>query len=123
MGSRPSLCRRSRACMHILASGRLRYRLQHGRRIVCRRTICLHTVERTSGTIEQYLLTPSPFSLRLFGPFRAQVGGEPIPRVRTRSVEWLLAILVLRHGAPINRSWLAGTLWPESEETRALQNL
>lgn len=46
-----------------------------------------------------------------------------MPRVRTRSVEWLLSLLVLRNGRAVNRSWLAGTLWPESAESQALQNL
>src|SRR6266705_1755453 len=64
-----------------------------------------------------------PLTLRLFGPLRITVRGEPLPRVRTHSVEWLLALLVLRHGRAVNRSWLAGTLWPESEESRALQSL
>src|SRR5690242_3699594 len=64
-----------------------------------------------------------PLSLHLFGPLRALVRGEPLPRVRTRSVEWLLALLALRHGRAVSRSWLAGTLWPQSEESRALRNL
>src|SRR5262245_62814136 len=68
-------------------------------------------------------MTAPPLSLRLFGPLRIRVGTEPLPRVRTRSVEWLLALLVLRRGGPVSRGWLAGTLWPESEESRALQNL
>ncbi|HLK60485.1 MAG TPA: BTAD domain-containing putative transcriptional regulator, partial [Chthonomonadaceae bacterium] len=46
-----------------------------------------------------------------------------MPRVRTRSVEWLLALLALRHGRTVDRSWLAGTLWPDSEESQALHNL
>src|SRR5882724_8071350 len=44
-------------------------------------------------------------------------------RVRTRSVEWLLALLVLRPGRKVSRAWLAGTLWPDSEESQSLQNL
>ncbi len=66
--------------------------------------------------------TPS-LTLHLFGPMRILVHGGAMPRVRTRSVEWLLALLALRHGRTVNRSWLAGTLWPESEESRALHNL
>lgn len=46
-----------------------------------------------------------------------------MPRPRSRSCEWLLALLVLRHGRAVDRSWLAGTLWPDSEESRALTNL
>src|SRR5262245_23050146 len=65
----------------------------------------------------------SPLTIHLFGPLRVLVRGEPLPRVRTRSVEWLLALLVLRHGRAVDRSWLAGTLWPESDERRVLQNL
>lgn len=59
----------------------------------------------------------------LFGPMRVLVQGKPMPRFRTRSVEWLLALLALRPGRPVNRSWLAGTLWPTSEERQALENL
>ena len=44
-------------------------------------------------------------------------------RVRTRSVEWLRALLVLRSGRAVSRSWLAGMLWPESTEDQALHNL
>src|SRR5262245_40020708 len=64
-----------------------------------------------------------PLTIQLFGPLHVRVRGEPMPRVRTRSVEWLLALLVLRHGRPVERSWLAGTLWLDSAESRALQNL
>ena len=62
-------------------------------------------------------------TIHLFGPLRILLQGEPMPRVRTRSVEWLLALLVLRHGRTVERSWLAGTLWPESREEQALHNL
>jgi predicted ATPase/DNA-binding SARP family transcriptional activator len=62
-------------------------------------------------------------TVQLFGPLRVLIGGEPLPRLRTRSVEWLLALLVLRHGRAVDRSWLAGTLWPESDENQALHNL
>jgi len=54
---------------------------------------------------------------------RVLVHGKPMPRVRARSTEWLLALLVPRHGRTVKRSWLAGTLWPDSQETQALQNL
>src|SRR5437868_2247008 len=65
----------------------------------------------------------SALSIQLFGPRRVLIDGEPLPRLRTRSVEWLLALLVLRHGRAVDRSWLAGTLWPESDEDQALHNL
>src|SRR5262245_3032640 len=67
---------------------------------------------------------PSPaLTLRLFGPLQVLVEGEPLPPARPRSTEWLLALLVLRHGRTVERAWLAGTLWPESEESQALRNL
>src|SRR5205823_2051013 len=36
---------------------------------------------------------------------------------------WVLALMALREGRPMERSWLAGTLWPESSESDALANL
>jgi DNA-binding SARP family transcriptional activator len=68
-------------------------------------------------------MTTPPLTLTLFGPMHMLVNGQPLPRVRTRSVEWLLALLTLRQGRVVERSWLAGTLWPESEESQSLQNL
>jgi predicted ATPase/DNA-binding SARP family transcriptional activator len=68
-------------------------------------------------------MTPLPLAIRLFGPLCVMVGGEPLPRVRAHSVEGLLPLLVLRHGRAVDRAWLAGTLWPESSGSRALQNL
>src|SRR5262249_21728766 len=68
-------------------------------------------------------MTAPPLTIQLFGPLRVTVHGALLPRVRTRSVEWLLALFALRHGRPVQRAWLAATLWPESEESRALQNL
>src|ERR1041385_3388850 len=64
-----------------------------------------------------------PLTITLLGPLRVLIQGEPMPHVRTRSVEWLLALLVLRHGRSVDRSWLAGTLWPDSLESQALHNL
>src|SRR5262249_42043097 len=76
---------------------------------------------RLFGT-QPEMSTP-PLTIHLFGPLRVLVHGEPLPRVRTRSVEWLLALLVLRQGRAVERSWLARTLWPGSEESQALRNL
>src|SRR5437867_11991544 len=68
-------------------------------------------------------MTDIPLTLNLFGPLRVAIHGEPMPHVRSRSIEWLLALLALRHGRSVERSWLAGTLWPDTEESRALANL
>jgi hypothetical protein len=55
-------------------------------------------------------MTAAPLTIHLFGPMRVLVHGKPMPRVRARSAEWLLALLVLRHGRTLDRAWLAGTL-------------
>jgi len=66
---------------------------------------------------------PPQLEIRLFGPFAARVNGEVLPRLRTRKGQWLLALLALRPDRDVDRSWLAGTLWPESPENQALYNL
>src|SRR5262245_51911436 len=64
-----------------------------------------------------------PLSIHLLGAFEVRVRGTPMRSGRTRSVDWLLALLVLRQGREVSRSWLAGTFWPESGEAQALSNL
>ncbi len=44
-------------------------------------------------------------------------------QTRTRKEAWLLCLLAVRLGKAVDRTWLAGTLWPDSEESRALANL
>ncbi len=65
----------------------------------------------------------SDLTLRLFGPFEALVEGVPLPPVRSRKILWALALLILRNGRPVDREWLARTLWPETDLTQALANL
>src|SRR6476646_3508404 len=69
-----------------------------------------------------------PLALHLFGPFEVRLHGRPLPRLRSRKGHWLLALLTLRSPASgypgeVDRSWLAGTLWPDSPETAALASL
>src|SRR5205085_1989030 len=64
-----------------------------------------------------------PLTIHLLGPFEAQVNGVPLPRLRTRKGQWVLALLALRHDRDVERSWLAGALWPDSDESRAHQSL
>lgn len=69
---------------------------------------------------------PSNFgslSVSLFGSFGANINGAPLPRLRTSRGRSLLALLILRRGSAVDRSWIAGTLWPESDEARAAANL
>ncbi len=67
-------------------------------------------------------LTP-PLSLRLFGPLTVHRSGQPLPKTRSRKELWLLALLALHSDAPLERTWLAGTLWPEADDAAALYNL
>jgi DNA-binding SARP family transcriptional activator len=61
--------------------------------------------------------------IRFFGGFEARRGDLPLPRLRTRKDAWLLALLALRNRQPSDRTWLAGTLWPESTEAQSLAYL
>jgi predicted ATPase/DNA-binding SARP family transcriptional activator len=62
----------------------------------------------------------SGLTLRLFGSFEALLDGQPMPRLRSRKGEWLLALLALRAGRAVERDWLAGVLWPESTKSQGL---
>ena len=65
----------------------------------------------------------SELQIRLFGPMEVVIGGKPMPSLRSRKGHWLLALLVLNAGREVDRSRLAGLLWPETDETAALGNL
>ncbi len=65
----------------------------------------------------------APLEIRVLGPLEVRVLGRPLPRLRTRKGEHLLALLVLRHDRATERAWLAETLWPDSESWGALSNL
>src|SRR5215813_8429577 len=65
----------------------------------------------------------APLVITLFGPMQVQVQGQPLPRLRSRKALWLLALLTLRHGRPVEREWLAGTLWPDVDQSQAFANL
>lgn len=79
-------------------------------------------VHRTLGLPESRGPVP-PLQIRLLGPLDVQVQGQPLPRLNSRKGHWLLTLLVLRAGREVERSWIAGTLWPESDETLARYNL
>jgi DNA-binding SARP family transcriptional activator len=66
---------------------------------------------------------PNSLSLRLFGPLDVRLSGEPLPRLRSKKGQWLLALLTLRHDAEVSRSWLSGLLWPDSSEAQGLASL
>ena len=65
----------------------------------------------------------APLQLRLFGPFDARSGGRPLPPLRSRKGQWLLALLTLRGDREVAREWMAGTLWPDSDEAQSFSSL
>jgi predicted ATPase/DNA-binding SARP family transcriptional activator len=62
-------------------------------------------------------------TIRLFGAFEVRVDGAPLPHLRTRKGEWLLALLVMRGGREVERDWLTAALWPECPDSRARKSL
>ena len=58
-------------------------------------------------------------TLNLFGSMDVRVHGDSLPRLHSRKSLWLLALLALRKGKPVERDWLAGTLWPDSSQSQA----
>src|ERR1700730_3233158 len=67
--------------------------------------------------------TSVPLTLRLLGPMQVLVHGRPLPHLRSRKALWLLALLALRQDRPVLREWLAGTLWPDTDQSRAFTSL
>jgi non-specific serine/threonine protein kinase len=49
--------------------------------------------------------------------------GVPLPARRSRKGDWLLALLLLRPGQPVERDWLAASLWPDSTDSQAREHL
>jgi DNA-binding SARP family transcriptional activator len=54
---------------------------------------------------------------------QVRVHGLPLPAFRSRKPLWLLALLSLRSNRPVEREWLAGALWPDSDQSQAIANL
>jgi predicted ATPase/DNA-binding SARP family transcriptional activator len=65
-------------------------------------------------------LIPPSLSIRLLGGIVVLVQGIPLPKLRGRQGLRLLAILALRSPQTVERSHLAGMLWPENTEENAL---
>ena len=61
--------------------------------------------------------------IQLLGTFALRRDSQALSSLRTRKEAWLLALLVLRHPYPVERGWLAGALWPDSDDAQARYNL
>jgi DNA-binding SARP family transcriptional activator len=64
-----------------------------------------------------------PLEIDLFGPVSIRVHGADLPPLPSRKGAYLLALLALRHEREVERNYLAGLLWPDSEQEKALFNL
>jgi non-specific serine/threonine protein kinase len=60
--------------------------------------------------------------IRLFGPFEARLDDQPLARLRFHKSQSVLALLALRRGAPAERRWLTGLLWPDRLDGQMLRN-
>lgn len=67
--------------------------------------------------------SPPPLTIRLLGPTEILYCGRPLPPLRTHKGMLLMGLLTLRQGAPVDRAWLAATLWPDSFLLQAQYNL
>jgi predicted ATPase/DNA-binding SARP family transcriptional activator len=65
----------------------------------------------------------SPLAITLFGTFDVRQAGCPVPPLRSQKGQWLLALLTLQPGRALERTWLAGLLWPDSTARQAAYNL
>jgi non-specific serine/threonine protein kinase len=64
-----------------------------------------------------------PFAMRLFGSLHVSCEGQSLRPLRSQKGKWLLALLTLRHGREIQRTWLADQLWPDSSQPLASLNM
>ncbi len=81
-------------------------------------------LHRSITPILHHASRPAPeLEIRLLGAFEVRAHGSPQPPLRSAKARWLLALLVLQQGRPVHRDWLAGLLWPDSSESRALYSL
>ena len=62
-------------------------------------------------------------TIQMFGGLVVDVGGKPLPALRSRKSGWLLALLALSAGREVRRDALANALWPESLPSDALTGL
>jgi len=65
----------------------------------------------------------SRLTIRLLGPLDMWVGERPLAPLHSRKESWALALLILRHPRPVERDWLAGTLWPDAFRRRFLPSV
>jgi predicted ATPase/DNA-binding SARP family transcriptional activator len=68
-------------------------------------------------------MVPVELEIRLLGQANALAGGVPLKFAKRTTTLAMLCLLVLRRGQPVTRTFLAYTLFPDSEEEQALTEL
>ncbi len=66
---------------------------------------------------------PPSCRIRLLGSPVVEVNGSLLAPLRSRKGLWILAILAIQEDRPVERRWLAGSLWPDSPDETALGSL
>jgi predicted ATPase/DNA-binding SARP family transcriptional activator len=65
----------------------------------------------------------SSLEIRLLGTFGLSIDAQDLPAPLVKKAQALVGYLAVRSGRPIQRSHLAGVLWPDSDPTTARSNL
>lgn len=89
------------------------------------RLLCVYWTKDEGRRSSSFVLRPSSFEMlhiRLLGIPSIERDGQPLPPFKSRKVLALLTYLALNPGAHA-RSKLAGLLWSDSSEKKALDNL
>ncbi len=83
----------------------------------------MESPESVSKSLQTDLPSLERLQIHLFGGFDLLQNGHSLPRTRSRTEKWLLSLLVLRTNQTVERTWLAGTLWPDTPSAQAFNNL
>ncbi|MEP6756045.1 MAG: tetratricopeptide repeat protein [Chthonomonadales bacterium] len=102
---------------------RMLERIRIGRNTVSEQRIYHHLFSIGCQLITHIDSKSCDFHIQLFGPFDLKIDGKPFEITHSRKEQWLLALLILKNGKEVTRDWLAGTLWPDSQEEQALAYL
>ncbi len=116
----------ARSFERMLSSQRVhaeRRRRARAHEALCRRAASRDPLKRTTAPAS---ITRPPFlTVNLFGGMDVRIGGEQVDRklLHRRKVRLLLALLVLRRGNEVPRTYLAEQLYPESGMDKGLANI
>lgn len=121
-----ALIQTARAYERMLASQRVhaeRCRRSRAHEVLCRRAASRDPLKRTAQP--ERPVRPPVLTVNLFGGMDVRIGGVEVDRKRLhrRKLRLLLALLVLRRGNEIPRTYLAEQLYPDSTRETGLANI